>query len=99
MRTRIAALVAGLCLSITAPGAALADAPANDNNCAGAFVSELTPAFVAGDPGSFGEAKSEEARTGTVGQTERVLTGQLASCGVERGPWSLPEGLADFSRD
>lgn len=85
MKIRIAALVAGLCLSIAAPGTALADAPANENNCAGSFVSGLTPDFVSGDPGSFGEAKSQEAQTGTVGQTERVLTGQLASCGVERG--------------
>ncbi|HEX2054415.1 MAG TPA: hypothetical protein VHJ78_11910 [Actinomycetota bacterium] len=85
MKARIAAVLVGATMSIAAPTAAWADAPANDNNCAGAFVSDLTPAFVAGDPGSFGEAKSEEAQTGTVGKTERALTGQLASCGVERG--------------
>ena len=59
-----------------------ADAPPNANNCAGVFVSELTPEFVATAPPSFGESRRELAQAGLVGETEKTATEALASCGT-----------------
>ena len=75
-------LVAASITSILGVGAAVADAPPNANNCAGAFVSELTPEFTASDPPSFGKSRSELAQAGLTGETERAATEALASCGT-----------------
>ena len=61
-------------------GPVYADAPAGANNCAGAFVSELVPAFTATAPPSFGTSRSELARAGVVGEMEKAATEALASC-------------------
>ena len=59
-----------------------ADAPLNANNCAGVFVSELTPELMATAPPSFGESRRELARAGLVEETEKAATELLASCGT-----------------
>ena len=74
-----------LVLSVTVLGgvtAAGADAPPNDNNCAGAFASGLLPEFASGTPGAFGAARSALGQEGLVDDAEREATGLLASCGT-----------------
>ena len=75
-------VVAAATTFILGVGAARADAPPNANNCAGAFVSGLTPGFTATDPPSFGKSRSELAQAGLTGETEKAATEALASCGT-----------------
>ena len=75
-------LVAAATTSILGVGAAAADAPPNANNCAGAFVSELSPDFTATDPPSFGQSRKDLAQAGLTGDTEKAATEALASCGT-----------------
>lgn len=63
-------------------GTARGDAPANENNCAGAFVSELTPGFTATAPPSFGQSRAELGKAGLTGESEKAATEALASCGT-----------------
>lgn len=75
-------VVAASATFILGVGVAGADAPPNANNCAGAFVSALTPAFTATDPPSFGKSRKELAQAGLTGETEKAATEALASCGT-----------------
>ena len=80
---RKAGLLVSVCSALTVvAGPAAADAPANQNNCAGVFVSALTPGFTATDPPSFGRSRRELARAGVVGEMEKAATEALASCGT-----------------
>lgn len=80
MLRRLIAVPMALSVLILAPAMASADAPAKDNNCAGAFASGLTPELTSG--GGFGESRKAAAQEGTVGESERALTEQYASCGT-----------------
>lgn len=66
---------------VLAAGPTHADAPAGSNNCAGVFVSALTPGLTSTAPPSFGASRSELARAGVVGEMEKAATEALASCG------------------
>ncbi len=81
-RRATAFLIAASAALVLEAGPARADAPPNENNCAGAFVSELTPAFTATAPPSCGESRRELARAGLTGETEKAATEALASCGT-----------------
>ena len=77
-----ALLLAGSMTFVMGVGPAAADAPPGPNNCAGVFVSALTPAFTAEAPPSFGQSRSELAKAGVVGEMEKAATEALASCGT-----------------
>lgn len=81
MKRRFLTVTAAVWLALGA-GSAWADAPANSDNCAGVFASGLTPELTAGDPGSFGEARSTAGKERTVGESEKAFTEALASCGT-----------------
>ena len=81
MVRRLAALVVVVSATALGGSGAAADAPANENNCAGAFASGLLPDLAAADPGTFGAARRAAAQEGTVDDTERMFTDLLASCG------------------
>ncbi len=80
MLRRLITVPIALSILVLAPDMASADAPAKENNCAGAFASGLTPELTSG--GGFGESRSAAAREGTVGESERALTEEYASCGT-----------------
>ena len=76
-------MVLAVCSTLVlAAGPTYADAPPGPNNCAGVFVSALTPGFTASAPPSFGTSRSELARTGVIGEMEKAATEALASCGT-----------------
>ncbi len=77
-----ALLVAAWTTFMVGAGTASADATPNANNCAGVFVSGLTPEFTATAPPSFGKSRSELARASLTGETEKAATEALASCGT-----------------
>ncbi len=81
-RRAAAFLIAASTTLIVGAGTAWADAPPNANNCAGVFVSGLTPEFTATAPPSFGESRRELARAGLTGEAEKAATEALASCGT-----------------
>ena len=83
MLRRAVVLVLAVCSTfVLAVGPTYADAPPGSNNCAGVFVSALTPGFTATAPPSFGRSRSELARTGVIGEMEKAATDALASCGA-----------------
>ena len=83
MFRRAVVIVSAVCSAwFVAAGPTYADAPTRSNNCAGAFVSALTPDFTATAPPSFGQSRSELARAGVVGEMEKAATEALASCGT-----------------
>ena len=83
MLRRAVVVVLAVCSTFILPvRPATADAPAGPNNCAGVFVSALTPGFTATAPPSFGESRSELARAGVIGEMEKAATEALASCGT-----------------
>lgn len=83
MGRRAAVIASSVTLALLGvAGPAAADAPAGPNNCAGVFVSELAPAFVATEPPTFGRSRSELAKAGVVGEMEKAATEALASCGT-----------------
>ena len=83
MFRRVVVILVGVCSTfVMAAGPAAADAPPGPNNCAGVFVSALTPGFTASAPPSFGTSRSELARTGVIGEMEKAATEALASCGA-----------------
>ena len=79
------AVIMGLAVCSTlllAVGPTYGDAPPGSNNCAGVFVSALTPGLTATAPPSFGNSRSELARAGVIGEMEKAATEALASCGT-----------------
>lgn len=81
--TRKRAVVLVSCLAVLGgASAAGADAPLNDNNCAGDFASGLLPELASGTPSAFGADRSTAGRAGLVGDAEQEATGLLASCGT-----------------
>ena len=80
MLRRLITVPMALSIVVLAPAMASADAPAKANNCAGAFASGLTPELTSG--GGFGESRSAAGQEGTVGESERALTEEYASCGT-----------------
>ncbi len=80
MLRRFIAVPMVLSIMVLGPAMAWADAPANENNCAGALASGLTPELTSG--GSFGQSRSAAGREGTVGESEKALTEEYASCGT-----------------
>ena len=82
MLRRLIAVPMALSIVVLGPTMASADAPANENNCAGALASGITPELTSGEPGAFGESRSAAGQEGTVGQSEQGLTEQYASCGT-----------------
>ena len=81
-RRTAALLIAASTTLIVGGGTARADAPPNANNCAGVFVSALTPGFTATAPPTFGQSRRELAQAGLTGETEKAATEALASCGT-----------------
>ncbi len=80
MLRRLIAVPMAFSIVVLGPTMASADAPANENNCAGALASGLTPELTSG--GSFGESRSAPGQEGTVGESEKALTEEYASCGT-----------------
>ncbi len=82
MLRKVVVIVSTLCSTLVLTAVPThADAPVGANNCAGVFVSALTPGFTATAPPSFGRSRSELARAGVVGEMEKAATEALASCG------------------
>ena len=82
MARKLAVLVVSCATTFGGVAAAAADAPPNDDNCAGAFASALLPELASDSPGSFGEARRTLAQAGLVDDAEREATGLLAGCGT-----------------
>ena len=81
MRRRLAVLIVSGFTIVGGATVAGADAPPNDDNCAGSFASGLLPEFASGTPGAFGADRSTAAQAGLVDDAEREATQLLASCG------------------
>ncbi len=81
-RRAAALLIATSTIFVVGAAMARADAPSNANNCAGVFVSGVTPAFTVTALPSFGESRRELARAGLTGEAEKAATEALASCGT-----------------
>lgn len=82
LRKAVLMVLAVCSTCVLAVGPTHADAPPGSNNCAGVFVSTLTPGFTATAPPTFGKSRSELARTGVIGEMEKAATEALASCGT-----------------